>query len=132
MIKEKTLDVLRQLGFQPEPLDDDFGYRFEYEGLQMLYSPDDDEAECVHLIVPSLFDVTDENRESVKDAMLRLAARIKFVQPIVMFKEQVWLNYQHFLGDNEVTPKLLEHMIRVLSFASIKFHDIITGDENDD
>lgn len=33
MIKEKVLEIFYQLGFQPEFIDDNFGYRFEYEGL---------------------------------------------------------------------------------------------------
>lgn len=39
MIKEKVLDCLYMLGFQPELIDEDFGNRFSYEDLTILYNP---------------------------------------------------------------------------------------------
>lgn len=44
MIKDKVLEILYQLGFQPELVDENFGYRFEYEGLTVLFTPEDEDA----------------------------------------------------------------------------------------
>ena len=86
MIKEQVVSALSALGFIPEEIED-FGYRFDYEGLTLIY---------------------------------------------IMFDNQVWLNYQHYAGENEVTASLIEHMVRVLAFSTINFHKIINGDDNDD
>lgn len=130
-IKEKTLDILHQLGFMPELINDDLGYSFEFEGLTMIYSPEPDETECIHFIVPAIFDITDENRSAVLEALMILTRKVKFVQPTIMFNDQVWLNYQHFMENDEVSQKLVEHIVRVLAFSTSKFHTIINGEEND-
>lgn len=128
MIKEQVLSALSALGFIPDEIEG-IGYRFEYEGLVFLYSIDDEDTKCVTLSAPGVFEITDENRQAVLEAMADLCGRMKFVQPHIMFGEQVWLNYQHYAGDNEVTPALIEHMVRVLAFSTVTFHKIINGDE---
>lgn len=130
MTTENVLTVLHQLGFMPEHIDDDFGYSFEYEGLTLIYVPNDD-AKCLTLMMPNIFDITEENRAAAYEAMIRLVARLKYVQPFVMGQDQVWLTYQHYTGDSEVTEDLVEHMIRVLSVGIRKFHEIINGEDND-
>lgn len=131
MIKEKVLTVLSALGFRPEEIEG-FGYRFEYEGLTVIYTIDDEEAKCITFTAPDVFDISDDNRVAVLGAMAKLCGKMKYVQPHIMFENQVWLNYQHYLGENEVTPGLIEHMIRVLAFSTITIHNIVNGNDNDD
>lgn len=130
MIQDQVLSALSTLGFIPEEINE-FGYRFEYEGLTLVYTKDDDESKCISFVVPDVFDISAENRTAALEAMVELAGRLKFVQPQIMFDNQVWLNYQHWLGDDEVTPELVEHMIRVLAISTITFHKIINGEDND-
>ena len=131
MIKEQVLKALSALGFIPEEIEG-FGYRFDYEGLTLIYSEDDEDSKCVTLIAPVVFDISDDNRTAVLEAMVKLCSKMKYVQPHIMFENQVWLNYQYYTNDNEVTATLIEHMIRVLAFSTITFHKIINGDDNDD
>lgn len=131
MIKEQVLSALGALGFIPEEIEE-FGYRFDYEGLTLLYSTEDDDTKCVTLITPNIFEISDDSRAEVLEAMVKVCGRVKYVQPHIMFGNQVWINYQHHIGENEVTPDLIEHMIRVLSFATSTFHKILNGDDNDD
>lgn len=131
MIKEQVLKALSTLGFIPEEIEG-FGYRFDYEGLTLIYSEDDEDSKCVTLIAPDVFDISEDNRTVVLEAMVKLCGKMKYVQPHIMFENQVWLNYQYYTNDNEVTATLIEHMIRVLAFSTITFHKIINGDDNDD
>lgn len=131
MIKKQVLDALSTLGFIPEEIED-FGYSFEYEGLTLIYPVDNDDDSSVTLIAPGIFDISPDNRQEVVEAMLTLCQKMKYVQPNIMLEDKVWLNYQHYLGDNAVTPELVEHMIRVLAFSTLTFHKIINGDGNDD
>lgn len=131
MIKDDVLSALSALGFIPEEIEE-FGYRFDYEGLTIVYSEEEEDTKCLSLMVPNLFDITDENRVAVLETMVKISGTVKYVQPHIMFDNQVWINYQHYLGDDEVTPELIEHMIRVLTYATIKFNKIINGDDNDD
>lgn len=130
MIKEDVLTALSTLGFIPEELDG-FGYRFEFEGFSLLYSPEDEDATCINISMPNVFDITPDNRTAVLEAMARLCTNLKYVQPQIICGSNVWLNYQHFLGENEVTADLMEHMVHVLAFSVCKFHEYINNDEND-
>ncbi len=131
MIKEQVLKALSALGFISEEIEG-FGYRFDYEGLTLIYSEDDEDSKCVTLIAPDVFDISEDNRTAVLEAMVKLCGKMKYVQPHIMFENQVWLNYQYYTNDNEVTATLIEHMIRVLAFSTITFQKIINGDDNDD
>lgn len=131
MITEQVLKALSALGFIPEEIEG-FGYRFDYEGLTLIYSEDDEDSKCVTLIAPDVFDISEDNRTAVLEAMVKLCGKMKYVQPHIMFENQVGLNYQYYTNDNEVTAALIEHMIRVLAFSTITFHKIINGDDNDD
>ncbi len=130
MIKEQVLKALSALGFIPEEIEG-FGFRIDYEGLNIIYSEDDEDTKCVTLILPSIFDISDDNRTAVLEAMVKLCGRMKYVQPSIMFDKQVWLNYQYYTNDNEVNADLIEHMIRVLALSTTTFHKIINGDDND-
>ncbi len=133
--KEDVLAVLRQLGFIPKLIDDDFGYGFEYEGLTILYLPNKDDNSCLTFMMPNIFDITEDNRVMALEAMAVLSSSVKYVQPFLMGKDQVWLNYQHYLGEGEnevkVTEDLVEHIIRVLAVSTAKFHQIINTEEDD-
>lgn len=130
MIKENVLKAFSALGFIPEEIEG-FGYRFEYEGLTVIYTVEDEEAQCISLTAPDVFDISDDNRIAVLEAMVKLCGKMKYVQPHIMFENQVWLNYQHYLGENEVTAELIEHMIRVLAVSTITIHNIINCTDND-
>lgn len=84
MIKEKVLGCLYQLGFQPELIDEDFGYRFSYEELTIIYNPEE-ETQCLTLSMPGIFDISEANRAAVLEAMIKLCAKMRFVQPVIMF-----------------------------------------------
>lgn len=131
MIQEKVLEYLNQLGFQPELVDESLGYRFEYEGLTLIYSPDDEEAQTVHLLAPAIFEVTEQNRAEVLEAMIKLTGKVKFIQPVIIW-DSVWINYQHYLGENKLTLETLEHMVRVLDVAVIQFQRIINNEDHDE
>lgn len=129
MNKEKTLECLYQLGFSPEPTGGDYGYAFSYEGLNLLYTTEEDESRCLTFALPGIYDVTEENRSEVLEAIERMCAGMRYVQPMIMF-DSVWVHYQHHLGDAQPTPELIEHMIRVLAASMPRFHRIINHEED--
>lgn len=130
MSTEKVLDILHQLGFQPELVDENIGYRFEYEGLTILFSPEED-SQTLNLMVPAIFDITEDNRVAVLEGMVKLSGKMKFVQPAT-YGTSVWLNYQHYLEDQDPTPGLLEHMIKVMSVSAAQFLNIMNDEDNDE
>lgn len=131
MKQEKILELMYQLGLQPELVSEDFGYRFDYEGLPIVWMNEDEDSNTITFMVPSVFEVTEENRMTVLEAALKLSSKLKFVQPNLNL-DSVWLAYQHFLDGQEPTENLIEHMIRLLAIATIQFHNIINNEGDDD
>ena len=131
MVKEKTIEILYRLGFAPEELDNDMGYRFDYEGMNLLYTAEDDDANSITFMMPGIFEISEENRVAVLEATVKLCAKMKFVQPAIIF-DSVWLQYQHFMPDGaEPTEELIAHMIRVLAVATANFNQIINNEDNE-
>lgn len=124
MNTEQVLEILYQLGFQPEKVEDSVLYKFEYETWTLLLVPEEDENECVRLMLPGIFDITEDNRGVALEAMAELCGRLKYIQPVIL-GDSVWLNYQHYLAENKPTPELIEHMIQSLCYATIQFNQII-------
>ena len=128
MKKENVLDTLRVLGFTTQEIED-FGYKFDFEGISLLYTEDDEEAKCLTLSAPNICDFSEDNRERILTTIAATCCKLKYVQPFIMFDSQVWLAYQHFIGDNELTPELLEHMIRVLAYSTAAFHSLLSEED---
>ena len=130
MNKDQVLNALSTLGFIPEEVED-FGYKIEFEGLS-IFVPFEEDFKNITLLAPSLFEVTEENRQDVLETLIKLSTEIKFIQPSIIFGDQVSLSYQHFIGENDVTPELLEHMIRVLGYGVYAFYKFINDDSDED
>lgn len=128
-INESVVTSLRSLGFIPEEVEG-FGYQFEYEGMTLAFPIPDDDTGSVTLIVPDVFDITDSNRIAVIEAMIRLCTRLKYVQPHIVRGNEVWLNYQHYVGETAPSTDVIEHMIRVLLYAFSTFHKILNENES--
>ncbi len=96
MVKNDVLNAFSTLGFIPQEVEG-MGYEIEYERLTMFYPMEEDE-ESVNLIVPGIFEFTDENKDDVYDARVNRVGKMKFVQTYSLFGEKVWLKYVHYLG----------------------------------
>lgn len=128
MKKEVVLNILSELGFIPEKLEE-AGYQIEYEWLKIVFIGDEDES-CVTFIVPQTYIITDENRTAVYSAIVQLNGMLRYAQAYVMNDNQVWISYIHYLADTIPSADLIEHMITAVSFATAKFHEIINSHEN--
>lgn len=126
MIKEDVLGALSVLGFRPKEVGE-FGYQIVYEGQGILYA-DVEDTDSVNFVMPNVFEITEENKSAVYYALVQLGSEVKYAQSYVVGDESVWLNYVHFVGENnKVAPEIIEHIITVLSYAAMKFHFIINS-----
>lgn len=126
--KEIILDQLKAMGFEPIELDD-VGCVFKYEGTNYLYMPDDDDEQFLRIVIPHLFEVTDENRVAVLEAMHETDLMLKYAKVCIMYENAVWVIYEHRLNFTENLPELLEHIIRVLEAAAHVFYKKINGED---
>ena len=71
--------TLKELGFEPQKYDD-LGYVFDMEGIHILYIGDEDTPSFIRFAVPSIFDITDENRAEITGIMYELTKELKYVK----------------------------------------------------
>lgn len=126
--KEIILDQLMAMGFEPIELGD-VGFVFKYEDMNYLYMPDDDDEQFLRIVIPHLFEVTDENRVEVLDAMHETGLLLKYAKVCIMYENAVWAIYEHRLTSTDNLAELLEHIIRVLEAAAHVFYKKINGED---
>lgn len=126
--KEIILDQLKAMGFEPIELED-VGFVFKYEDMNYLYMPDDDDEQFLRIVIPHLFEVTDENRVAVLDAMHETGLMLKYAKVCIMYENAAWAIYEHRLTATDNLAELLEHIIRVLEAAAHVFYKKINGED---
>jgi len=126
--KEIILEQLNAMGFEPVELGD-AGFVFKYDDLNYLYMPDEDDEQFLRIAIPHLFEVTDENRVAVLEAMHDTSLLLKYAKVNIMYESAAWAVYEHRLTTTDNLPELLEHIIRVLEAAAHVFYKKINGEE---
>lgn len=126
--KEIILDQLKAMGFEPIELGD-VGFVFKYEDMNYLYMPDDDDEQFLRIVIPHLFEVTEENRMAVLEAMHETSLLLKYAKVNIMYESAAWAVYEHRLTSTDNLPELLEHIIRLLEAAAHVFYMKINGEE---
>lgn len=127
--KEIILNLLKSMGFDPIEISD-LGYAFQYEDVNYLYMPDDDDEHFLRIAIPHLIEVTEENRVAILEAMQETGLRIKYSKVCIMYQAP-WALYEHRLTSHEDLYDLLEHMIRVLEVTAAVFCKKAMGEDID-
>ena len=126
--KDLMLDQLSSMGFEPVDLDD-LGLLFKHEDVNYLYMPESDDEDYLRITIPQLFEVTDENRLEVLEAMQEISSSLKYSKFCIMYGTGVWALYEHKLTSTDDIQDLLEHIIRVLGVAANVFCMRMNGED---
>ena len=128
MNKEKVLAQLEELGFALEEAGE-YGYFFRFEGLNVLYMPDDDDENFLRFALPSIYDVTEENKDLVLEVVNNTNMAIKYSKTCV-FGDDVWVFYEYRLFGEDNLKGIIEHSMRLLQATFFLFHRKIEGDDS--
>lgn len=129
-MKEKIFETLRTMGFEVEEMED-FGYGFQYEGINYLYMPNDEDEDFLSISIPAIMDCDDVSSEVFYQLMDKLNSTLKYVKAN-KFGDSMWLFYERELYGGEDLEKLLTHMILHLEAGITFFRNLITSAINDD
>lgn len=127
MEKKTILEKLEEFGFLVEEIPE-FGYVFNYEGINFLYTPDDDDEDFLRFSVPNIFDVTEDNRTLVFDIINDTNLKIKYGK-VCAYENNVWASYEHRIFNNDNIEELIEHCLLVLQATVVLFHRLVEGDD---
>ena len=118
-LNKLMLNFLAEEGFRPH--ETDFDIAFKKEGFNYLYLKDDDDEQYFRLMMPAIFEVTEDNEDMVLRAMNYVNNSIKVVKlyTMDMTNEEdnkkdisVWVAFE-ILADS--TPELGDIVPRAIS-----------------
>ena len=118
-MKEQILNTFAAMGFQLEEMEG-FGYGFQYEGINYLYMPNDDDEDFLNIAVPAIVEINDENIHAAHLLMDKLNSTLKYVKANKL-GDSMWLFYERELYGGEDFEKLLSRMILHLE-AALNFY----------
>lgn len=126
-MKQIIFEQLSAMGFEPTELGE-IGYAFSYDDLNYLYMPQDGDEQFLRIAIPQMFEVTDENRIAVLEAMHDTSSILKYTKMCIMYETSAWAIYEHHLSVNENLSDILEHIIRTLAATAYIFYQKMYGE----
>ena len=111
-------DFLAEEGFRPH--ETEFGIAFKSEGFNFLFFKDDEDEQYFRLMMPAIFEVTEDNEDMILKAMNDVNGNIKVVKLYTMEMENedgkkstsVWVAFE-ILADT--TPELKDFVPRAMA-----------------
>ena len=121
---EMVFDYLKEQGLCPK-FDEDNDIVFKYQMLTYLYfNNDNDDKQFFRLAVPSIFEVTDENRVAVLEAMNEVNKMVKVVKLFIL-RDDVWATTENMMDSTPVLDDLIPRLINILQGACKEFYEQI-------
>ena len=126
-LNKLMIEFLAEEGFRPH--ETPFGIAFKFEGLNFLYIKDEEDEQYFRLMMPAIFDITEDNEDMVLRILNEVNGNIKVVKLYTMDVEDengkpersVWVAFE-ILADT--TPELKDFVpraVNLLMSARINF-----------
>lgn len=129
-MKEKIMNAFQALGFVLDELDD-FGYGFEYEGINYIWMPDEEDEAFLYIGIPGILDKSDVSETALYQLIDKANATLKYVK-VNTFGDSVWLFYERELyGENEDLEHILSRMLLHLDASLQNFRQSVWRFKND-
>lgn len=122
-LKEMMMQYLREEGFCPK--EEDFGLAFKCEGLNFMFIHDEDDEQYFRLMMPGIFDVTEENLPAVLLAMNKVNSELKVVKLYTPVPDSVWVGFEAIVDSTPVLGDFVPRGIGMLRAARRKFYEAI-------
>ena len=128
-MKEKVKNILEELGFQIEPVDEYLGFEFEGLGHLYLYNPNDED--FLNISVPCVMAPDEEDETMLLRIADKINAKVKYVKAYI-WDDRLWLFYERELFGDENLEGLITAMILRLAAAAVFVHQLSDGPDEDD
>lgn len=118
-IKDMMLEYLREEGFCPK--ETDFGLAFKCEGKNFLFIYDNEDEQYFRLMMPCIFDMTEENRDIVLQAMNEVNSSVKVIKAYIVQENEVWLGFEVLVDSTPIVGDLVPRALNMLNGGARKF-----------
>lgn len=112
---ESVLEFLRTQGFCPE-VDEHGSIIFKYQMVTFLFINNDEDNEFFQLTMPFIYDVTDDNRDIVLEAVNKTNANMK-VAKVCIIDESVWAFFEILLDQSPDVKDIIPRALNILMGA---------------
>lgn len=119
---ERVLDFLEQQGFRPEVNPKDGNIFFKYQMKNFLFINNDEDEDFFQLIMPAIFDVTEDNREIVLEALNKTNSSIKVVKCSII-NDEVWVFFESLLDSSPEVKDIIPRALDMLQAAGHRFYE---------
>ena len=120
---EMVFNFLRQQGFCPE-MDGKDNIIFKFQMGNFLFINNDEDEEFFQLLMPAIYDVTDDNRDMVLEATNKVNHSIKVVKACVL-NDSVWLFFENLLDHTPEVEDIIPRALAILQGARQRFYQEI-------
>lgn len=121
---ERVLEFLKQQGFCPEIDEDNGNIIFKYQMCSFLYINNDEDETFFQLIMPGIFEVTDDNRDVVLEACNDVNSSIKVAKSLII-GDGVWVFFESLLDTTPEVSDIIPRALNILQGAQQHFYKSI-------
>ena len=126
-LNKLMMEFLAEEGFRPH--ETPFGIAFKSEGINFLYFKDEDDEQYFRLMMPAIFEVTEDNEETIMRVMNDVNGNIKVVKLYTMEMEDengkkdtsVWVAFEILADTTPELGDIVPRAINLLQGARIAF-----------
>jgi len=118
---ELVIDFLRQQGFCPEVDESNGNVVFKFQMANFLFVNNDEDEEFFQLLMPYIYEVTEDNREMVLEACNKLNQGIKVCKACVL-GDNVWLFFEILLDHTPDVADIVPRALQILQAARQEFY----------
>lgn len=122
-LKEMMLNYLREEGFCPK--EEEFGIAFKCEGYTYLLLYDENDDQYFRLMMPNIFEVTEENLQTVLVTLNKVNADAKVVKAYTPVPDSVWIGFEVLVDSTPVLADFVPRAIGMLRGAQKKFYEFL-------
>lgn len=120
---EMVFEYLKTQGLMPR-IDDDNDIIFKYQMLTFIYFNNDEDEQFFRLALPGIFDVSEENRTTVLEAMNEVNKRMKVAKAYIP-RDDVWVAAEIMMDSTPELDDLVPRLLNILLGARKEFYDQI-------
>lgn len=121
---EMVLNFLREQGFLPE-VDESNNIEFKFQMSNYVYIENDDDPDFFQLLLPNIYDVTEDNRDIVLETINKVNQSMKVAKACVV-NDGVWLFFETILDSTPDVSDIIPRALRILQSTQQEFYEQIS------
>lgn len=119
---QAVLEFLKDEGFRPNVDEENGNIHFRFEMKSFIFVNNDEDDTFFQLVMPGIFDITEDNRDMALEAANKVNRSIKVAKTVV-FEDSVVLFFEVILDENPEVGSVLTRGLGILDAARQSFYE---------